>query len=280
MKSFYFSFLIAFIFIGGIYSQSTGIESRLTGVLLIEVGNSSGSGIVYGDSTGTIYLITAKHVIINQNTGKYFSNKIKVSWYSFDIVEDPMSSFTLYIDEISKEEYIKQSEDIDIIAIRVAHDIPINEDVRPIIYEPYIRDKVIQKQINIFSKKYVSFSDNYHLGDDAYLMGYPKALGLKQIPQYDFNRPLVSKGCISGKDQTIRSVIIDCPSYGGNSGGPVMVKVIKSIPQGLLINYNLIGFVVQFIPYVKSDSDKVEIINSGYSVVIPIEDALKLIANN
>jgi len=262
------------------FSTNSGIESRLTGILLIEIGDYFGSGIAYGSESGSIYIITAKHLIIDPNTNKYRDTKVKVSWYSYDVVNDFPSSFVFNINEIINKDYILKNDSLDIIAILIAHDIVKKGDLRPIVYEPYIKEKKIQRQIKIFSKKYITTLDNYHLGDDAIMLGYPKTLGLKEVPQYNFNRPLVSKGCISGKDLNLRTIIIDCSSYGGNSGGPVFVKETKLIQQGIVFNYNLIGIVTQFIPQLHKTSNGFEILNSGYTVVIPIEDAISLIGTN
>jgi len=58
------------------------------------------------------------------------------------------------------------------------------------------------------------------LSNDVYLLGYPRSIGAGNIPQLDYSQPLLRKGAVAGKNLKNNTIIIDCPSYPGNSGGP------------------------------------------------------------
>jgi len=136
--------------------------------------------------------------------------------------------------------------------------------------------------VNAYSKINLASFDESILGNDIFIFGYPKTLGLQGSNQYDFNRPILRKGVIAGKYVDNKTIVIDCPSFGGNSGGPV-VEILK---KGFDIEAKLIGIVVSFIPLAeiwinpRYNIKNVELVNSGYSVIEPIEkvdDLIKLV---
>jgi len=115
---------------------------------------------------------------------------------------------------------------------------------------------------------------------DSYILGYPKSIQLDdsgRYVKYDFSEPLIRKGIVAGKDFKNKTIVVDCAVYPGNSGGPVFCY-FNNIP-------NLIGMVIERIPFKQNVWDKENHkkddniwINSGYSIVIPIDFALDLIS--
>jgi len=118
------------------------------------------------------------------------------------------------------------------------------------------------------------------IGNDVYISGFPSSLGIKKIPQIDYHRPLLRKGIVSGKFDTRKTIIIDCPTFGGNSGGPVIE--LEDVNTGNQ-NVRVIGIISQFVPFVEKWINlqhrltNIEFENSGYSVVIPIDKVIELI---
>jgi hypothetical protein len=112
------------------------------------------------------------------------------------------------------------------------------------------------------------------VGNDAYLFGYPSSLALGPVPQIDPRRPLLRKGIVAGINDATHSIILDCPSYFGNSGGPVIEADQVTL---VLRHFRIIGVVDQYVPY--SDGGKTFFINanSGYSVIIPMDFVLELV---
>lgn len=116
-----------------------------------------------------------------------------------------------------------------------------------------------------------------------FIAGYPKSLGLIQNTKYNFNRPLLRKGVIAGIDIKSMVIVVDCPVYPGNSGGPVITQKIINQDNGIFEKTELIGLVSEFIPFVEYWENKrygysnTTINNSGFSIVEPMDEILNLI---
>jgi len=115
-------------------------------------------------------------------------------------------------------------------------------------------------------------------GNAIVIFGFPKSIGLEEYPQIDFTKPLLRKGIIAGKNDNTKAIIIDCPSYGGNSGGPVLE--IEEV-WVTVTSYNIIGIITQYVPVkeIWKDVNHINIIlsNSGYAVVEPMDYVVELI---
>ena len=68
----------------------------------------------------------------------------------------------------------------------------------------------------------------------------------------------------------LKTIILDCPAYPGNSGGLVI-----EIERIGVANYNLspIGIVSEYVPFYKKVTQ-----NSGYSIVVPMDAVNELIS--
>ena len=121
--------------------------------------------------------------------------------------------------------------------------------------------------------------DNVLDGSDSYILGYPVELLNTGFPiEVDFNFPLIRKGVISQRNRNTRKIILDSGVYGGNSGGPVLMVQHRSLA---VTSYRVVGLVTQFVPVSTRMFPQVGItnsvyVNSGYSVVEPIDYALEL----
>ena len=80
----------------------------------------------------------------------------------------------------------------------------------------------------------------------------------------------------------MRTMILDCPAYPGNSGGPVFEHVSFQ-PSGVSDKILVIGVVTEFVPFVKRwfshpyKESSIEYFNSDYSVIVPMDDVLHLL---
>jgi len=78
---------------------------------------------------------------------------------------------------------------------------------------------------------------------------------------------------VAGTNPQKRSIVLDCPSYPGNSGGPV-VELDK---EGFQTHFNVIGVVSQYVPFADSGRSFMMLSNSGYSIVTPMDFVLDLV---
>jgi len=130
------------------------------------------------------------------------------------------------------------------------------------------------------SKTIKLFSDVL-VGNEVFIFGYPTSLGIKEIKQIQHDKPLLRKGIVAGKNSEYRNFIIDCPTYPGNSGGPVIEKEEINFSQ---INFRLIGLMSQFVPFEEVWHSKRfglenrQWQNSGYSIVIPVDAIMDLLS--
>lgn len=121
------------------------------------------------------------------------------------------------------------------------------------------------------------------VSNDVFLFGYPVSLGLAPSAQFEFDRPLLRKGIVANTYVKQGTIILDCPAYAGNSGGPV----IELEWIGFQIKYRVIGVLSQFIPqklkrYNSHTGKEVdpELANSGYSVAVCMDKVFELIGHN
>ena len=113
------------------------------------------------------------------------------------------------------------------------------------------------------------------VGEDVFVFGYPTSIGLRQSPKFDYSKPLLRRGIVSGIYPKAQTIILDSSVYFGNSGGPVM-----AVSSGK--EFKVIGVVSEMIPFVDVWENKqfrygtANLSNSGYSVVEPVDFLLDL----
>jgi uncharacterized protein (DUF39 family) len=122
---------------------------------------------------------------------------------------------------------------------------------------------------------------NVVVGTDVYLFGYPSSIGLAAMSQLDSMRPLMRRGIVAGLNyHPTQRLVLDCPSYPGNSGGQVLEKVL----DGNIIQLAVIGIVTECVPFAETWENRQfgysnhTISNSGYSIAEPIDAILALLS--
>jgi hypothetical protein len=117
------------------------------------------------------------------------------------------------------------------------------------------------------------------VANDVLLFGYPTSLGIQEVPQLDPMRPLLRRGIVAGLNPSSKSIVVDCPSYPGNSGGPV----VEADRTAFAATFNIIGVVREFVPFAEKSVNypinyqNVTISNSGYTMVTPMDFVLELV---
>lgn len=246
----------------------------------ILIGSGSGSGFLIGYEK-KIYLVTAKHVIYQQNQitkeSVLLNSKAVVVCHTFLDGNIMPSSKKYEIDLVmlSKEKNLIPHATADIVMVKLGDfddELKIN----------FVSGILITQQSN-GAIVYYNMSDarNFkeaEITNEVFVLGYPVSLSSSEMKQIDYDSPLVRKGIIAGKNYKNKTIILDCPVYGGNSGGLV-----------LEINANnnkihLIGVVVQYVPFIDiwknvrfPELHNTNYQNSGYSIALPVDNIFDLI---
>ena len=112
------------------------------------------------------------------------------------------------------------------------------------------------------------------------MFGYPTSLSLVPNPKIDFQRPLLRKGIVAGENPAQHSLILDCPAYQGDSGGPIL-EVDPESP--FETHFKIIGVMSSFVPFADTWINQhfgytnTTLQNSGYSIATPMDFVLELI---
>lgn len=246
----------------------------------INIGDSKGSGFFLVDSLDAVYFITAKHVIVKSVDGKkitFYNTEMKVFWYPYDAESDNQDSIYINVLHLYNNNDIYISSQ-DAIAFKIGKFIIINDKLK-IEYTAGVNGFSTNKLVRTLKDTVVNLYEDCCIGNEVLLIGYPIALGLSKSAQYNFSRPLLRKGWIAGKNKSIKTLVIDCPSYGGNSGSPIFER-IDSVSAS---SYKLVGICTEFIPYDETWFDNKgraihsQRSNSGYSIVLSMDHVLDLI---
>jgi Trypsin-like peptidase domain len=255
------------------HSQYSLNDNFLNKSVLLEFNNSSGSGFFLQNSQ-YLYLITAKHVVLKKEKAEWKESILTVKYYKDETFE---SSPSILIIDFSKlvRGVSKFSKEHDIFVMKIGK--IILHPTPGIKYFEWVTKQGSRSIVHPFTISNSYTIKHVKLAADVFIFGYPKSLELKNINQYDFDRPLLRKGVVAGKNYKNNTIIIDCPSYAGNSGGPVVQILSDKKPK-------LIGFVTGFIPHTEKwinlnyRIQNIEINNSGYTIVEPIQKVFDIIS--
>ena len=112
------------------------------------------------------------------------------------------------------------------------------------------------------------------IGNEVIAFGYPTSLSLQENKQLNHLYPLLRKGMVAGRNLERRSIILDCPVYYGNSGGPVVQ--VETTPSGKN-TFSMIGVIGEFVPFIDRGQTFFTANNSGYSIATPMDFVFDLI---
>ncbi|HEY9035783.1 MAG TPA: serine protease [Pseudomonadales bacterium] len=238
-------------------------------VLIILNTGSMGTGCVINAVEGN-YLATAKHVLFDEKNNLKGNVAILKS-YTPDLVATDFTKFTLDLNIVTSNSNIIAHTNHDVCLVRLlTKDDQGNSTHTPGVTLDNLSSRgVCGININTTVKMY----QDVLISNDVFIFGYPASIGLRNSPQFNSEIPLLRKGIVAGKNDQNSTIILDCPVYQGNSGGPVIE--VEHMPGG--ISYKLIGLVSQFVPvedHWKNLSFGIvntQWSNSGYSVVVPVD---------
>ena len=248
-------------------------------VLITLSDGSSGSGF-YLNTGQSIFLVTAKHVLFDPNTHVLRALRADVLSYG---PTDPTGvkgrNFgTLDLPVLQNDGNVIAHQSEDVVVVRISsHHSPvdaksqngISQRVRGFELKESTQGGVLTAHMDM-----VKTFEQVLVGNEVIMYGSPTSLGLQQ-QKLNLHLPLLRKGIVAGSNPENRSIILDCPAYFGNSGGPVL-EVDRN---GLTTSAYLIGVVDQYVPFADQGHANtfVMLSNSGYSIVTPMDFVLELV---
>lgn len=252
-------------------------------LLSVDHGMSKGSGFRL-KYKGLNFLVSARHVFYDENDKLYGDTVIATCPSS------PLGNGTITFEVDLTKAKIFKSLNADVCVILLGKNQHLSESKghlkhetgdhkRPATLELEEYVTLIEQTAQHFTSVDIEATrglNDIGIANEVYLMGYPTSLGLAQSKYFDITKPLIRKGIISGVNITEGTFIIDCPSYQGNSGGPI-------IEHGEDGYFRVIGLVSQYIPYEttwynnRERIKNVEVSNSGFSVCVPFDKIVELI---
>ena len=180
-------------------------------VLVAMPGKGYGSG-VFILNENKVYFATARHVLFNQNKKlKRFnitpkSKKVQLHYYGINNNFDNVSQLEIDFHTLVESKKIKVHVGSDICVFQVGiiqgKDLKLLESVKLTKGE---------MNMNLANESMIRYFNDIEIGGDTFVIGYPKALGMKSNPQYNFNHPVVRKGIVAGKNSAKKTLLIDCP---------------------------------------------------------------------
>lgn len=269
--------IVLFIFcLTSLYSQTSILGSNTYSPILVTYRGGAASGF-YWFSEASTYLATAKHVLVNRD-GTLVDSLLTLTSYSPG--KNGSKKGVLEINLVRAQTFgeLRLNNTHDVAIIRVSIDTAIGESDIRMHFLPYVMVKTLPDS-GLVGAKAVTLFESTIVSNDAFILGYPGSIGVPNIiPQLDYSQPLVRRGIVAGKNLKNRTIIIDCPAYPGNSGGPVFEVDYNDLNRTI----RLIGLVSAFIPFEevwlnqRFGYENHLLWNSGYCVVEPIDYVIEL----
>lgn len=267
--------IFLFFFPNFIYGQRALPRDNLSYPVLVDIPTRLPATGFYVNNNNEIYLVTAKHVLCDPKL-TFWDNKATIQSYSKDHSDNTPNIFELDLRALKIKGRIKHHETHDVSIIHIG-----SVDNKGLRLDKTISIVKASKSgitgANI--RETIHYYKDVSIGNEIFVLGYPSALGIDKIPQFDHSKPLLRKGIIAGKYEDLKTIILDCPIYKGNSGSPVIEVTRESLTK---FKFNIVGVVSQFVPFDPAWDNKnfkqgSFYDNSGYSIATPIDMVVDLI---
>ncbi|WP_047490327.1 trypsin-like peptidase domain-containing protein [Terriglobus sp. TAA 43] len=272
-------------------------SDNLASAVLIEDSEGSGSGFFFSYHDA-VYLVSARHVLFKPKhlpagglsaDFEPIAHELTLTSYSQDPSDTSANVFKIDLDAVVQTAVAKYHRSQDVAIVKVAQLVPYSDEERKqnltigptalkAVGVPGVTlQKASRKGLLGVSAENTKRLSETLIGNDIVVMGYPSSIGLADLKQIDYARPLVRRGALAGTNAANKSLVLDCQVFFGNSGGPVF----EIDHQGLGYSFNLIGVVSQYVPFANTAGSQtvgVQILtNSGYAIAVPTDFIYELI---
>lgn len=246
-------------------------NNKTANAVSITSSKSKGSG-VFIQYKGVLYLVTAKHVLYLELNGEYklLDNKITLKCPSH--VKNDYINRIMEIDLNDQNVWYNHNNDIAAVEIGQSsrNEKEKRWDVRYHKNVHQLEKGAYSPQLN--SENTFKFLNDVKVATDVIVFGFPTSLGITNyLDFFDVDKPILRKGSVAYLNYKRSHIIIDCPVYPGNSGGPVFEVIVNESGNQ---EVKLIGIVSRYIPFkqewvnYRDNLVNAEFVNSGYTVVM------------
>jgi hypothetical protein len=269
-----------FLVVTSALAQRAIPDDNLAYPVLIKIGTGNGSGFFLHTATSG-YLVTAKHVFFDPATGNLRADGAELISYAKDPKDQSRNVLKLDLIKLRESGDLITHPSEDVAVAKLTSGNPLNTEQQKDLAARW-NDSVEVKESSPSGLLSADLSgvkkfDEVLTGNDIVLFGYPNSIGLGESPQLDPMRPLLRKGIVAGLNPAKKSIVVDCPSYPGNSGGPVL-QIERQLTTS---KFEIIGVVIEYVPFVEAvevaRTPGAALANSGYSIVAPMDFVLELI---
>ncbi|PWN71351.1 hypothetical protein C1631_001640 [Chryseobacterium phosphatilyticum] len=260
-------------------------DNNLAYPVFINIDNKyTGSGFFLNQINNKIYLITAKHVIFDNKTIKTKGKIATISCQSSDINSDELKQYRLDFETLAKNGKIIVHPTSDVATIEIFEITQFNVETNSHMFNlndgvTIVRETSTGNTVSV-NPNAVALFNEVLISNDIILYGYPSSLGLQGRPQFNYSKPLLRKGIVAGLNKPTKTIVLDCPSYFGNSGGPIVQ--IENHLDGRR-THMIIGVMSEFIPFeeqwinTKSGLLNTHVSNSGYSIAVSMDKVFEIL---
>ena len=275
--------LYVLVFAAAAKGQRAIPDDNLAYPVLVQRSDGAASGF-YLNTAGSIYLVTAKHVLFDPQRGSLRVPQVDLLSYPRNPKEAGRNILAIDLAVLLGAGEVKAHNQEDVVVVRIGTTAEgATGDAaggRRLTLHPSItvREATASGLLGVAVENVKKY-DDVLVGNEVIVFGYPISLGLKELPQLDPLRPLLRAGIVAGQNPTTRSLVIDCAAYPGNSGGPV----VELTREAFHVQFKVIGVLREFVPF-EEKSVNVPfgyvnrlITNSGYAVATPMDFVLELI---
>jgi hypothetical protein len=256
------------------------IQAQLTNCIN-NIPSIQGSGFFL--ATGTkMYLVTARHILYNQSqvvqpgqSRELLCKTAELFSHSKDPADTELNHLQLNLQQLSDNGAIKAHASHDVVVVdlgtNTANMFYPNPSVKGVHASP---NGVLSVKLENVKKLNQVLTAN-----DVYILGYPASVGIQQQPQIDYGSPLLRKGIVAGINKVKGTIVLDAMVFQGNSGGPA----VEVEHVGFQSHFTIIGVISEYVPIAETwinatfSYSNVQIHNSGYSIIEPMDAVLELI---
>jgi S1-C subfamily serine protease len=259
------------------YIEKVFADDPRTVSVLIETPTNRGSGVVI-NASNSLYLVTARHVLFSEDLPyRLRAQRCLVTAYTIGTSNrSEQLHFSIDLLHLYANDDVKFSTNHDVAMVRIEAKVG---DGSPAVYN-LEGVRFLQTNMNIVAfntENYRKYSD-VQLGQDVFLVGFPLSLTERMAGILDPTIPMIRRGVVSQINDVCTNIIVDSAVYKGNSGRPVLYLDHPAFGVNRL---QLIGIATAYLfseEEVESTNkiSGVVKVNSGYSIVEPIDIALDM----